>query len=67
MIIAVLFNMTFFYSMTYFEMRSILELIAFICGLVALKRNTIKNTIIMTVIGVILAFILNLLVLFHFG
>ena len=67
MIIAVLFNMTFFYSMTYFGMRSILELIAFICGLVALKRNTIKNTIIMTAIGVILAFILNLLVPFHFG
>ncbi|MBD5496013.1 MAG: hypothetical protein HDR12_17015 [Lachnospiraceae bacterium] len=67
MIIAVLFNMTFFYSMTYFGMRSILELIAFICGLVALKRNTIKNTIIMTAIGVILAFILNLLVPFHLG
>ena len=67
MIIAVLFNMTFFYSMTYFGMRSILELIVFICGLVALKRNTIKNTIIMTAIGVILAFILNLLVPFHFG
>ena len=67
MIIAVLFNMTFFYSMTYFGMRSILELIVFICGLVVLKRNTIKDSIIMTVIGVILAFILNLLVPFHFG
>ena len=67
MIIAVLFNMTFFYSMTYFGMRSILELIVFICGLVVLKRNTIKDSIIMTVIGVILAFILNLLVPFHLG
>lgn len=67
MIIAVLFNMTFFYGMIYFGMRSILELITFICGLVALKRNTIKNTIIMTAIGVILAFILNILVPFHFG
>lgn len=67
MIIAVLFNMTFIYSMTYFEIRSILELIVFICGLAVLKRNTIKDSIIMTVIGVILAFILNLLVPFHFG
>ncbi len=67
MIIAVLFNMTFFYGMTYFGIRSILELLVFICGLVVLKRNTIRNTIIMTAIGVILAFILNLLVPFHFG
>lgn len=67
MIIAVLFNMTFIYSMTYFEIRSILELIVFICGLAVLKRNTIKDSIIMTAIGVILAFILNLLVPFHFG
>ena len=67
MIIAVLFNMTFIYSMNYFEIRSILELIVFICGLAVLKRNIIKDSIIMTAIGVILAFILNLLVPFHFG
>ena len=67
MIIAVLFNMTFVYGMIYFEMRSILELIVFICGLVVLKRNTIKGSIIMTAIGIILAIVLNLLVPFQFG
>ena len=67
MIIAVLFNMTFLYGMIYFEMRSILELIVFICGLIVLKRNTIKGSIIMTAIGIILAIVLNLLVPFQFG
>lgn len=67
MIIAVLFNMTFVYGMIYFEMRSILELIVFICGLVVLKRNTIKGSILMTAIGIILAIVLNLLVPFRFG
>lgn len=63
MIIAVLFKMTYTYSMTCFERRSILELIVFICGLVVLKRNnTIKDSIIMTAIGVIPAFVLKVLV-----
>ena len=66
MIIAVLFKMTFIYSMTYFEMRSILDLIVFICGLVVLKRNAIKDSIIMTAIGVILAFVLKVLVPFQY-
>lgn len=67
MIIAVLFNMTFYYGMTYFGMRSILELIVFICGLVVLRRDTVKESIVMTAIGIILAFVLNLLIPFQFG
>ena len=66
-IIAFLFNMSFYYGMTYFGMRSILELIVFICGLAVLKRNTIKGSVIMTAIGVIVAFVLKLLHPFHFG
>lgn len=66
-IIAVLFNMSFYYGMTYFKMRSILELIVFICGLVVLKRDTIKDSIIMTAIGIIFAFVLDLLVPIQFG
>ncbi|MBD5494375.1 MAG: hypothetical protein HDR12_08385 [Lachnospiraceae bacterium] len=66
-IIAFLFNMSFYYGMTYFGMRSILELIVFICGLAVLKRNTIKGSVIMTAIGVIVAFVLKLLYPFHFG
>lgn len=67
MIIAVLFNMTFVYGWIYFEMYSLLELLVFICGLAVLKRNTIKDSIIMTAIGIVLAFALNLLVPFYFG
>ncbi len=66
-IIAVLFNMTFVYGWIYFDMRSILELLVFIFGLVVLKRNTIKGSIVMTAMGTSFAFILNLLVPFHFG
>lgn len=68
MIIAVLFKMTFsYYDITDVRMRSILELIVFICGLAVLRRDTVKGTIIMTAAGVITAFILNPLIWFHFG
>lgn len=67
MIIAVLFHMTFIYGWIYFDMRSILELAVFICGLLVLKRNTIKDSIIMLIVGIILAFFLNLIIPFHFG
>lgn len=67
MILAVLFNMTFVYGSNYFEMRSILELITFVCGVVVLKRDTIKDTMIMSVMGIGMAFVLNLVVPFDFG
>lgn len=66
-ITAVLFNMTFVYGWGYFDIRSPLELVVFVCGLVAVKRKTMKETIIMIAAGVILAFILNTIVPFHFG
>lgn len=64
--IAVLFNMTFFYGWIYFDIRSILELVTFICGLVVLKRNTVKKSVFMLVTGLAVAFILDILVPFHF-
>lgn len=66
-IIAVLFNMTFSYGWIYFDIRSILELIVFICGLIILKRSSIKDTIVMVVIGVVVAIILNMIIPFDFG
>lgn len=66
-ITAVLFNMTFVYGWGYFDIRSPLELVVFVCGLVVVKRKTMKETIIMIAAGVILAFILNTIVPFHFG
>ena len=66
-ILAVLFNTTFVYGDSYFEMRSILELIIFICAVVFLKRKTIKDTMIMFVLSVGIAFVLDFVVPFHFG
>lgn len=45
-------------------MRSILELTVFICGLAVLKRKTTKDTIIMILLGVGIAFVLHLAVPF---
>ncbi len=66
MMIAVLFNMTFVYGWIYFDMCSFLEMVVFICGLVILKRNTVKQSMIMIVSGIAMAFILNLIFPFHF-
>lgn len=65
-IIAILFNFTFIYGWIYFDIYSILEVIVFCCGLVTLKRNTIKETAYMILSAVVIAVILNLLVPFHF-
>lgn len=67
LIIAVLFNMTFAYGWIYFDIYSSLELIVFICGLVILRRSTIKETIVTTAIGVIAAMILNMIPSFYWG
>ena len=66
-ILAVLFNTTFVYGNSYFEMRSILELIIFICAVAFLKRTTIKDTMIMFVLSVGIAFALDFVVPFHLG
>lgn len=67
LIIAVLFNMTFSYGWIYFGIYSSLELIVFICGLIILRRSTIKETIDTTAIGVIAAMILNMILPFYWG
>lgn len=67
LILAVLFNTTFVYGSNYFDVRSVLELITFICAVVFLKRNTIKDTMIMFVLSCGMAFVLNLVVPFHLG
>lgn len=66
-ILAVLFNTTFVYGNSYFAMRSILELMIFICAVAFLKRKTIKDTMIMFVLSVGIAFALDFIVPFHFG
>ena len=67
LILAVLFNMTFVYGWGYFEPLSVLELIIFIIGLTVLRRNTLRNSILMGTISIVFAFLLNMVIPFHFG
>lgn len=65
-IIAVLFNMSFVYGIGYFNSLSLLEALTFLCGCVVMKRQSVISTVIMIVIGVALAFVLNIAVPFTF-
>ena len=67
LILAVLFNMTFVYGRWYLEARSLLELVVFMIGFMVLKRDTLKGSVLMGVFGVILAFLLDVVIPFHFG
>ena len=64
LILAVLFNMTFVYGWGYFEARSVLELIVFIIGLTVLRRDTLKSSVLMGTISIVLDF--YLIWSFHF-
>ena len=66
-IIAILFNFTFIYGWIYFDVYSILEVIVFGGALIALKRNTFRETTYMILSAVVIAVILNMLVPFHIG
>ena len=66
-ILAVLFNTAFVYGWIYFDVYSPLEAIVFICGLAILRRNTIKDTIIVVALGIIISIFFNTIVPFHFG
>ena len=60
-IISVLFNMTFVYTFPYYiNISFALELLVFICGCVVMRRETAKESVLMMVIGVVLALILDI-------
>ena len=67
LILAVLFNMTFVYGWGYFKARSVLELIVFIIGLTVLRSDTLKSSVLMGTISIVLAFLLDMVIPFHFG
>lgn len=67
LILAVLFNMTFVYGWGYFKARSVLELAVFIIGLIVLRRETLRSSVLMGTISVVLAFFLDRVIPFHFG
>lgn len=65
-ICAVLFNLTFAYGLTYFDLRSVLELITFLCCLAMLRRRTVKDTAVMAVLAVAIAVVLHAFVPLYF-
>lgn len=67
LLIAVLFHASFVYGWRYFDMRSVLELITFLCGVAVLRRHTARATIGMLALGIAAAFLLSLMISFHFG
>ena len=67
LILAVLSNMTFVYGWGYFKVRSVLELIVFIIGLTVLRRDTLKSSVLMGTISIVFAFLLDMVIPFHFG
>ena len=67
MILAVLFNMCFVYGFGYFSAWSVLEVIVFIIGFIVLKRDRLRSSAIMGTISIVLAFLLNIVIPFHFG
>ena len=66
-ILAVLFNMTFIYGCWYFEARSVLELAVFLIGFIVLRRGTLRHSVLMGTISIALAFLLDMVIPFHFG
>ena len=67
LILAVLFNMCFVYGFGYFSARSVLEVIVFIIGFIVLRRDTLRSSALMGTISIVLAFLLNIIIPFHFG
>ena len=67
LILAVLSNMTFVYGWGYFKARSVLELIVFIIVLTVLRRDTLKSSVLMGTISIVFAFLLDMVIPFHFG
>lgn len=67
LIFAAFFNMTFVYGWFYFDLRSILELLVFVCSVLTLRRENSKETLLMAVCGIAAALVLNAVIPFHFG
>ena len=67
LILAVLFNMCFVYGCWYFSAWSVLEVIVFIIGFIVLRRDTLRNSTLMGTISIVLAFLFNIVIPFHFG
>lgn len=66
LILAVLLNMCFAYGFWYFSAWSVLEVIVFIIGLIVLRRDTLRDSVLMVTFSIVLAFLFNIIIPFHF-
>lgn len=62
-VLAVLFNRAF----GYFYIKQVLESIIYVLSIVILRRPTVKETIFMIGLSVVIAAVLNYIIPFHFG
>ena len=60
-ILAVLFQATTVVGWLYFEVRSVLELVVFLLGILILRRDTVKGTVMLAALGIGLGLLLGLL------
>lgn len=66
-LLGVLYWCSFSGGWFYIRPRSNLELLTFLCGVMVLRRSTLKESVLLTVLGVALGFLLILIIPFHFG
>lgn len=66
-LLAVLFWCSFRCGWSYIEPRSGLELLTFLCGIVVLRRDTVKASAFLAAEGIALGIALSLVLPFHFG
>ena len=59
LILGVLFNMTFVFGQWYIDLKSVLDLSVFIIGLIVLRRDSLKDTILMILNSIGLAIIIK--------
>lgn len=65
-ILAVLFNMCFVYGFRYFKALSVLELAVFVIGFIVLRREALRYSVLMGIIGIALAILLDAVIPFRF-
>lgn len=67
LILAVLLNMCFTFGFWYFSAWSVLEVIVFIIGIIVLRRDTLRGSLLMVTFSIVLAFLFNIIIPFPFG
>ena len=66
-LLGVLFWCSFTGGWFHIRPRSNLELLTFLCGVMVLRRGTLKDSALLTILGIALGFVFLLMIPFHFG